>query len=158
MGLAAAMIQECCWWGGTPSLRGVSHPRDFFQTHSIPVGIWYLRRYRLGYLHKEAVGTSLTQSPCAARVEAIPGTFSCARRHLLMIFCWENSFLEELPAGSVCYCSSQCLLSPERNRDRTVPFSQAEMFSTNTSFRLWWCLNSKNFLSTGESEARQKAE
>lgn len=51
----------------------------------------------------------------------------------------------------------QCLLSPERNRDRTVPFSQAETFSTKGSLRLRCCLNSKRFLNTGKSEARQKA-
>lgn len=29
VGLAAGIIPECHWWGGTPSSRGVSHPRDF---------------------------------------------------------------------------------------------------------------------------------
>lgn len=143
--------------GEKPHLRGECPIPETFPG-TCPVGIWYMWLYGPGYLRKEAVGTSLTQSPRAARVEAIPGTFPCAGRHLLMIFCWENSFLEELPAGSVCYCSSQSLLSPERSRDRTVPLSQTEILSTNTSLRLWWCLNSKKFLNTGESGARQKAE
>lgn len=50
----------------------------------------------------------------------------------------------------------RCLLIPERNRDGTLPFSQAETFSTNTSLRLGCCLNSKWFLNTGKPEARQK--
>lgn len=126
--------------GRDPVFEGSVPSQGLFQT-CVQLDSGHMWLSGLGYWHKEAIGTSLTLSPCAARAKTIPGTFPCPERQFLMIFCWENSFLEELPAGSVCYCSSQCLLSLERNRDRAIPFSQAETFSTNTSLRLWWCSN-----------------